>query len=309
MKRFWKILATGIFLALLPAIASAQQVNNYWQTGTGSSGWHAVTTAEPFPVQVVGGGGGGLSVTDNSAWTNNSSSFTPNGGVFNDSATALSSGNQGTVRLNANREMHITCDIGNVLCGLINGPTPAGTNVIGKVGIDQTTPGTTNLVAIGPVGSGVQATAPRTTLATDSPGIIALGQTTKSASVPVTIASDQQAGTFPNAATAIQGNATGSTGAVVGTLAAAAAKTTYLCDFDVTALGTASSVGPIVIAGLLGGSKTYQMGTLATGTQQFLTKNFNPCLPGSATNTAITITTTADATATAVDVNSSGYQQ
>jgi hypothetical protein len=25
---------------------------------------------------------------------------------------------------------------------LINGPTPAGTNVIGKVGIDQTTPGT-----------------------------------------------------------------------------------------------------------------------------------------------------------------------
>lgn len=41
------------------------------------------------------------------------------------------------------------------------------------------------------VGSGVQATALRTTLATDSPGIVALGQTTKSASVPVTIASDQ----------------------------------------------------------------------------------------------------------------------
>lgn len=42
-----------------------------------------------------------------------------------------------------------------------------------------------------PVGNGVQATAMRTTLATDSPGIVALGQTTKSASVPVAIASDQ----------------------------------------------------------------------------------------------------------------------
>lgn len=41
------------------------------------------------------------------------------------------------------------------------------------------------------VGSGVQATALRTTLATDSPGIVTLGQTTKSASVPVTVASDQ----------------------------------------------------------------------------------------------------------------------
>ncbi len=72
----------------------------------------------------TGGGGGGLSVTDNSAWTNASSKFTPNGGVFNDSATALSSGNQGTVRLNANREMHVTCDTGNVLCAAIQAAVP-----------------------------------------------------------------------------------------------------------------------------------------------------------------------------------------
>src|SRR6266403_4234060 len=121
---------------------------------------------------------------------------------------------------------------------------PAGSAIIGKVGIDQTTPGTTNAVnttnwptavdtnsgnktastprfvlatdqpnlttalnvalaanqsvnlaqvagATTAVGSGVQATALRTTLATDSPGIVTLGQTTKSASVPVAIASDQ----------------------------------------------------------------------------------------------------------------------
>ena len=35
---------------------------------------------------------------------------------------------------------------------------------------------------------------------------------------------------------------------------------------------------------------------------------FNPCIPASAANTAITVTTTANGTATAVDVNSWGYQ-
>jgi hypothetical protein len=109
--------------------------------------------------------------------------------------------------------------------------------------------------------------------------------------------------------TSIQGNSTGTSGAVVGTLAAAAGKTTYLCDFDVSALGTAGTPGPVVVAGLLGGSKTYQMSVLATGVEQHILKTFTPCLAASAVNTAITITTTADATGTAVDVNSSGYQQ
>lgn len=107
-------------------------------------------------------------------------------------------------------------------------------------------------------------------------------------------------------ASPVAGNATGSTGAVVGTLAGAASKTTYLCDFDVSAIGGTAAVGPIVVAGLLGGSRTYQLSASAAGV--FLSKSFNPCLPASAANTPITITTTADGTATAVDVNSSGYQ-
>jgi hypothetical protein len=108
---------------------------------------------------------------------------------------------------------------------------------------------------------------------------------------------------LPSGTTGIQGNGSGTTGAVVGTLAAAAAKTTYICDFDVSATGT-GSVGPITIAGLLGGSKVYQL--TAPGS---VAKTFSPCLPGSAVNTAITITTTADPSATAVNVNSSGFQQ
>src|SRR3989304_2322570 len=43
-----------------------------------------------------------------------------------------------------------------------------------------------------PVGSGNQSAVPRVTIATDSPGVTALGQTTKSASLPVTIANDQE---------------------------------------------------------------------------------------------------------------------
>jgi hypothetical protein len=120
-------------------------------------------------------------------------------------------------------------------------------------------------------------------------------------------ANPANAGGYPGSATPIQGNGTGSTGAVVGTLAGAAAKTTYLCDFDVSAIGGTAAVGPITVAGLLGGSKVYQLSSSAAGVN--FSKSFNPCLPASAVNTAITITTTADGTATAVDVNSSGYQQ
>jgi hypothetical protein len=108
-------------------------------------------------------------------------------------------------------------------------------------------------------------------------------------------------------ASMIAGNAAGSTGAVVGTLAASTTKTTLLCEFDISAIGGTAAVGPITVAGLLGGSRIYQMSATAAGA--FLSKSFSPCLSGSAINTAITITTTADGTATAVNVNSSGYQQ
>lgn len=105
----------------------------------------------------------------------------------------------------------------------------------------------------------------------------------------------------------ITGNATGTTGAVVGTLAAATGKTTYICGFDVTAVGGTAQVGPIVVAGLVGGSATYYLASSAAGTA--LPVRYTPCIPASAANTAITITTTADGTASAVTVNSWGYQQ
>lgn len=66
-----------------------------------------VSSTVGLPVQIIGGGGGGLSVTDAAAWTAASSAFTPSGGVFNDSAAALTSGQQGTERLTPNRGLHI----------------------------------------------------------------------------------------------------------------------------------------------------------------------------------------------------------
>lgn len=138
--------------------------------------------------------------------------------------------------------------------------------------------------------------------------------TVKSANQPATIndpymvvgQSPNMPQTYPtlysSQTTQIQGNASGTTGAVVGTLALAAGKTTYICDFDVSAAGTGAYT--VTIAGLLGGSKVYQLVA-----PNVFTKSFNPCLAASAPATAITSTTSANGTATAVNVNSSGFQQ
>lgn len=112
---------------------------------------------------------------------------------------------------------------------------------------------------------------------------------------------------LPAGAAALTGNATGTTGAVVGTLAAATGKTTYICGFDVSAIGGTAAVGPITVAGLIGSSMVFQLSSSAAGVT--LPVTFSPCIPASATNTAITITTTADGTASAVAVNSWGYRQ
>ena len=112
---------------------------------------------------------------------------------------------------------------------------------------------------------------------------------------------------YPQASTPITGNAAGTTGAVVGTLAATAGKTTYICGFNVSAVGGTAAVGPITIAGLKGSSMVYQLTSSTTGVM-VPTQPFTPCIPASSTNTAITITTTADGTASAVNVNSWGYQ-
>jgi hypothetical protein len=96
----------------------------------------------------------------------------------------------------------------------------------------------------------------------------------------------------------------------VGTLAGVAGKTTYICGFDVQAIGGTATVGPVTVAGLVGSSMVYQTDVnSATVGKTVAQKLFTPCVPASAQNTAITVTTTANGTASAVDVNSWGFQQ
>jgi hypothetical protein len=69
---------------------------------------------------------------------------------------------------------------------------------------------------------------------------------------------------YPPNSIPITGNATGTTGAVVGTLAARPAATTYICGFNVSAIGGTAAVGPITIAGLVGSSMVYQLAYRST---------------------------------------------
>lgn len=78
------------------------------------------------------------------------------------------------------------------LLAAVQAPIPAGTNIIGKVDIDQTTPGTTNGVAIVGVngatalaGNGATGTgSPRVTIASDNSAIAAAGQVATGAAPP-----------------------------------------------------------------------------------------------------------------------------
>lgn len=113
---------------------------------------------------------------------------------------------------------------------------------------------------------------------------------------------------YPFGSTPITGNSTGTTSSVVGTLAGVSGKTTYICGFTVDAIGGTATVGPIVVAGLIGSSGTFGLFSSATGARLPNPYNNGPCLKASAVNTPITITTTADGTASSVYVNSWGYQ-
>ena len=90
-------------LGVLPALANASAPS--WTEG--NQVLLSTDLAGNLRVTSTGGGGGGLSVVDESAWTAGVSAFTPSGGVFNDSATALTSGQQGTERLTPNRAVHV----------------------------------------------------------------------------------------------------------------------------------------------------------------------------------------------------------
>jgi hypothetical protein len=208
------------------------------------------------------------------------------------------------------------------IAGGIAGSIPAGSAIVGKVGIDQTTPGTTNAVSTAYIGSTAVATGSgamtsgtqRFALATDSPGIVTLGQTTMSASVPVTIASNQSAvpvtsGPYPTGATAITASATGTTAATTATLAGTSSKTTYICSMSIRSNATAAATGNATVTGTITGTLNFTHWTAPLASGIGLTEMiFNPCVPASATNTGIAVISPAPGTGGVVSSTATGYQ-
>lgn len=120
-------------------------------------------------------------------------------------------------------------------------------------------------------------------------------------------------GDYPPGATAV-GNSSGNVanGSAVATLAAAAAKTTYITGFQITASGATAGLAVVVtVAGLLGGTQSFifvfPAGVLvgALPLQIALPKP----LPASAVNTAIVVTCPAGGSGnTNAAVSAQGYQ-
>lgn len=119
------------------------------------------------------------------------------GGTFSTALPTVTNGQQVAIQLDSS---------GRVLVGSIASALPAGTNILGKVGIDQTTPGTTNRVAanIDQVsGASQSATNPLFTRLTD--GTTAISESNP---LPVELAIAGTPVNDPKDATAIAGAAT-----------------------------------------------------------------------------------------------------
>lgn len=113
---------------------------------------------------------------------------------------------------------------------------------------------------------------------------------------------------FPSGATPITASATGTTASTVATLAAASGKTTYISGFTITADATAAIAGAATVAGTITGSLNYIQSVGTATVAQQLTQAFNPAIPASATNTAITITSAAAGVGGNTAVTAWGYQ-
>jgi len=148
-------------------------------------------------VNVVQGTGSGFSILDASSWTASVSPFAPTGGVFNDSATNLATGTQGTLRLTASRSLHVNLRD-------VNGAALIGQQVMsGSVPVVLSSNQTSVPISAAslplPAGAATEAT-----LAAMSAKLPAnLGQKPMGGSLAVTLSSDQSAVPTTNAALGI----------------------------------------------------------------------------------------------------------
>lgn len=143
-------------------------------------------------------------------------------------------------------------------------------------------------------------------------------------SAPPSLTSGQQAGlqldasgnlkmsgaSYPAAATPITASATGTTAATTATLAAVTGKTTYICGFSIRANATAAATGNATVTGTITATLNFTQWTApAASGIGLVEETFSPCVPASATNTAIAVVSAAAGSGGVVSVSAWGYQQ
>lgn len=113
---------------------------------------------------------------------------------------------------------------------------------------------------------------------------------------------------YPTSAVPITGSALGTTAQTSGSLAAVAAKTTYICGYYVSINATAAITGAGSITGVITGSMSFQQSVAVTPAVSVSQQTFTPCIPASAVNTVININSIAAGAGGAVSVYAWGFQ-
>lgn len=137
MSRMAKILV-AILLAVVPVCGMAQgnagasNARTWWWTGTS---WVPSSSANPLPVAIISGAGsGGTAMTDEGAFTQGTTSFTPAGCFYNASPTNLLSGQAGALLCTQTRHAMVSCDNCSSSSFTDNSAFTAGSTSIGILG-------------------------------------------------------------------------------------------------------------------------------------------------------------------------------
>lgn len=198
-----------------------------------------ITTGNVSPFQVdnagnllvnvkAGGGTGGTSAVDEAAFTEGTSSYTPIGGTFKTSQTALTSGQGGAVALSAAREM----------------------NCLGKIWDG------TNTAAVKAASTAPLTTDPALVVAISPNSVNANGQAVMASSAPVVIASNQSAIPVNPSAAATGGATNLHFFSVTGTPTATAIKASAGTLYGVQAINTGAAPVYVKLYNTASGSVT-----------------------------------------------------
>jgi hypothetical protein len=107
---------------------------------------------------------------------------------------------------------------------------------------------------------------------------------------------------------ALSPSTTGTTGVVSATLPASASVTNYICGYKITSTATGATSGTATITGTATGTLSVVQGVGLSPAVVTTDDKFNPCIPASAVNTAITVNSIAAGTGGVTAVYVWGYR-